>query len=66
MSSVDKVTAEIERMSKLSMVNSFYMNWLNIYDFEAEKLNNNELNELLKAITLVASAVNEDDEDDAE
>lgn len=47
------------------MVNSFFMNWLKIYDFEAEKLTDDELEELLKAIHLVASKVNSD-EDDAE
>lgn len=65
MSLVDEVTAEITRMSRLSMVNSFFMNWLKIYDFEAEKLTDDELEELLKAIHLVASKVNSD-EDDAE
>lgn len=65
MSLVDEITAEITRMSRLSMVNSFFMNWLKIYDFEAKKLTDDELEELLKAIHLVASKVNSD-EDDAE
>lgn len=67
MSLVDEVTAEIIRMSMLSMVNSFFMNWLKIYDFEAEKLTDDELEELIKAIHLVTSKVNSDeDEDDIE
>lgn len=65
MSLVDDVTAEITRISRLSTVNSFFMNWLKIYDFEAEKLTDGELEELLRAIHLVASKVN-GDEDDAE
>ena len=65
MSLVDEMTADIERMSKLSMVNGFFIGWLNVHDFNAEKLTDAELNELLKSILNVTSYFM-DDEDDAE